>query len=92
MEAEFFYIVVKGKDGSLVTYSEVPEEFPTADRQATTQDIVTTSQTIVDEVEKSDLVFRISQVVAAMLKGPEEQAVPDKIKERLKERGIQPQE
>jgi cobalamin biosynthesis protein CbiG len=90
MEAEYYYLVVRGLDGSLVTYTQLPEEELKAVRQATTEDTYQTSRQIVDEIERSDLAMRVSNIVLAQLQ-PKAEQVPDKIKDALKERGIDPE-
>jgi len=91
METEFFYIVVRGKDGSLVTYTEMPKEDLNPERKATTGDIFATSRDIVDEVNKQDMVARITQAVVSNLMPQPEPTVADKVKEALKDRGIDPE-
>lgn len=90
MSVETFYIVVKGTDGSLVTYTEMPEEPLEPARTATTVDIYETAKQITHEVETSDLVARISAMVAAQLK-PQVTNVANVVGEALKERGINPE-
>lgn len=89
MESEYFYIVVKAPDGSLVTFTEMPEEGLTATRPATTQDMYLNSKQIIDEVDKNDLALRVAELVASRL-APKADSVSDKIKDALKERGIDP--
>jgi hypothetical protein len=89
METEYFYIVVRGKDGSLTTWTEMPEEPLTGERQADTEDIYSTSKMITEEVEAQSLASRVAQMVAAQL-NPTTPTVSDKIKEALAERGIDP--
>ena len=94
MEIETFYIIVRGKDGSLTTWTEMPEEAFVADRIATQQDMYDTSAQIVRELDKADLVGRLAQMTAAILKDvltPTEAKVSDTIKDALKERGIEPE-
>lgn len=90
MEAEYFYLVVRGVDGSLVTYTELPEEAVNAVRPATAEDTYQTSRQIVDEIERSDLAMRVSNIILTQLQ-PKPEQVSDKIKDALKERGIDPE-
>jgi hypothetical protein len=73
-----------------VTYTQLPEEELTAVRQATTEDTYQTSRQIVDEIERNDLAVRVSNIVLSQLQ-PKPEHVPDKIKDALKERGIDPE-
>lgn len=90
MEAEYYYLVVRGLDGSLVTYTQLPEEELKAVRQATTEDTYQTSRQIVDEIERSDLAMRVANIVMSQL-APQPEKVPAKIKDALKDRGIDPE-
>jgi cobalamin biosynthesis protein CbiG len=90
MEAEYYYLVVRGVDGSLVTYTQLPDEELKAVRQATTEDTYQTSRQIVDEIERNDLAIRVSNIVLSQLQ-PKPEQVPGKIKDALKERGIDPE-
>lgn len=91
MEAETFYIVVRGIDGSLVTLTEVPEEGLVAQRVANTGDMYETAKQIVHEVDTNDLAMRVANLVAGHLVPKEAPSVPDRLKDALKERGIDPE-
>lgn len=90
METEFYYIVVQGTDGSLVTLTELPKEPLTSSRPATTGDIFMSSRQIVDEIKNQDLIGRIAQAVTAQL-NPGQPTISDRVKEVLEERGIKPE-
>jgi hypothetical protein len=88
MEIEYFYVVMKGIDGSLSTSDELPEG-AVPQRKGTTADIYADSKQIVEEIDKTDLAMRVAQVVVEQLK-PAATDVPSRLKEALKERGIDP--
>lgn len=89
MSVETFFIVVKGTDGSLVTYTEMPAEGLMSERKATTEDMFLCSKQIVDEIEKNDVAMRVASMVIAQLKQPEPTA-SSAVAEALKQRGIDP--
>lgn len=89
MSIEAFFIVVKGTDGSLVTYTEIPEEGLTSERKATTEDMFLCSKQIVDEIEKNDLAMRVASIVVSQLKATAPN-VSETIADALKQRGIDP--
>lgn len=88
MELEYFYVVMKGVDGSLSTSDELPEG-TTAVRKGTTTDIFNDARQIVEEIEKNELAMRVANIVVAQLK-PAENPVPSQVLDALKERGIDP--
>ena len=90
MSIETFFIVVKGTDGSLVTYTEVPEEGLVAERKATTEDMFLCSKQIVDEIDKNDLAMRVASIVVSQLKQPEPVSTSAVMADALKQRGIDP--
>lgn len=90
IKAEYFYIVVRGEDGSLVTYNEYPEEDIVAARKAVTADMFESSKQIVTEVEQNDFAARVADLVMAKLK-PEAPKLSDAVLDALKKRGIDPE-
>jgi hypothetical protein len=93
MELETYFVVLINKDGTFSTTNEVPEGAAAA-RPANTLDIYNVSKQIVQEVDAQILTDRIvsavSQVITASQASPNAE-VPNKVKEALKERGIDPE-
>jgi hypothetical protein len=87
---ETFFITVINSDGSISTLTEFPTEPFEVARTASRFDVYQTSKQIVDEVEQSALVERIVAAVTQSL-NPPVQTVPDRVKEALKNRGIDPE-
>ena len=86
-EVETVFTVVVNTDGTFsVNLEQTGEVIPTK-RQASSYDVFITIQAIIKELETQMLVDRI---VSALK--PETTTVPESIKEKLKERGITPQE
>jgi len=86
-EVEIVFTVLVNTDGTFsVNLEQAAEVIPTK-RQATSYDVFLTVESIVKELKTQMLVDRI---VSALK--PETTTVPDTIKEKLKERGITPQE
>ena len=88
---ETFFITVINNDGSISTLTEFPAEAFDFARTANRADVYQTSKQIVDEVEQSILVDRIVEAVVNSLKPAAPQTVPDRVKEALKNRGIDPE-
>ena len=87
---ETFFLLSINEDGSLTSYTTLPEELPEAKRQATTWDVYQTAKQIVEEFDRKMLVDQVVQgVVGALM--PPTQSVQDKVKDALKERGIDPE-
>jgi hypothetical protein len=89
-EVETYFLVAVNKDSTLATYAEVPEEGLVRERPANNYDVYQASKQIVDEFEQSMFANKVAQIVMANLNPPKE-SVPDKVKDKLKERGIQPE-
>lgn len=87
---ETFFITVVNSDGTISTLTELPTESFEIARIATRFDVYQTSKQIVDEVEQSALVERIVAAMSQTL-NPPVQTVPDRVKEALKNRGIDPE-
>jgi hypothetical protein len=92
MELETYFVVLINKDGTFSTTNAIPEGAE-AGRPANTLDIYNVSKQIVQEVDAQILTDRIvsavSQVIAAQATPNAD--VPNKVKEALKERGIDPE-
>jgi len=95
MAVETFYLVVVNDDGGVVTYTEMPETMPVANRVANTADVYTTSRQIVDEFERTMLsnkvISDLMKILAPVMPKPEEPTVSDKVKDALKKRNINPE-
>lgn len=87
---ETFFITAINTDGSISTLTEFPTEPFEFSRTATRFDVYQTSKQIVEEVEQANLVERIVASVTEALT-PTVQTVPDRVKEALKNRGIDPE-
>lgn len=89
-EIEAVYVVQINTDGTFVAHLEQPEEKLDAKRPATPTDVLTVSQGLVKEIEHGQLADRILMGLIAIM----QQAAPkpsDAVKEKLKERGIDPE-
>ena len=91
MAVETFFIIAVNDDGSLTSHTQWPDEPIVPQRFATTYDIFQSSKQIVDEFEQQVLAERIAKMVAAQLTVKEAPSVPDRLKDALKERGIDPE-
>jgi hypothetical protein len=89
-EIETFFVVALNKDGSINVSLETPAESLVADRQAVNGDIYRFAKQVVDEFDRSLLIEGIVNALTPLFTTPEEPALPEKVKEALKERGITP--
>ena len=89
-EVETYFLVAVAKDSTLMTYSKLPEEMPTVERQANNYDVYQAAKQVVDEFEQTMFANKVAQIVMANL-NPAPEPVSDKVKDKLKERGIQPE-
>ena len=87
-ENETFFTVVLHTDGTLSVALDNPESPIIAKREATNADVFAISKQIVQELEQSQLVDRIVSTLVALLTPPPQETVSDKVKSKLKERGI----
>lgn len=87
---ETAFVVTINTDGTFAAHMEQPEKPFEVLRQASAYDVLTTSQSLVKEIENGQLTDRIMMAMLAVL-----QATPptpaDAVKEKLKERGIDPE-
>lgn len=90
MDIETYFVVYVNKDGTLTTNVTLPEEALESERVATNWDIYQTSKQIVDEFESNILANKVAQAVIATLM-PKVPTPADNIKDKLKERGINPE-
>lgn len=93
-EIDIAFVVVTHTDGTFSVQLEYPEEKPVALRQATSYDVYQTAQQITKEIENQILTERIVGTLLQVLAppAPAEQTVPEAVKDKLKERGINPDE
>jgi hypothetical protein len=87
-EIETFFTVVVHTDGTLSVALDNPETPIQAKREATNGDVFAVSKQIVQELEQGQLVERIVTTLLGVLTPPAEETVPEKVKSKLKERGI----
>lgn len=91
MAVETYFLLTVNEDGTLTSYTEVPAELPEQKRVATNWDVYATAKQIVEEFDRQLLVDRVVQGIAGLL-APAPVATPsDKVKDALKERGIDPE-
>jgi hypothetical protein len=90
-EIETYFLVAVAKDSTLMTYSKLPEEMPTVERQANNYDVYQAAKQIVDEFEQTMFANKVAQIVMSSMGVTPEVPVSDKLKDKLKERGIKPE-
>jgi hypothetical protein len=86
-EVETYFLVAVNKDSTLATYAEIPEEGLVRERPANNYDVYQAAKQIVEEFEQTMFANKVAQIVMANLNPPTE-TVQDKVKDKLKERGI----
>jgi hypothetical protein len=89
-EIETLFVVVLHKDGTFRVDLEAAAPKPEAPRNATQYDVLQVSQQIVKEIEFQDLTNRILGGLIQILTPQEEPTPSERVKEKLKERGIDP--
>jgi hypothetical protein len=89
-KVETLFLVTVNEDGTLTTYGEVPAELPETARIANNYDVYEAAKQIVDEFEMNLLANRVASTVISALQ-PQGPSVSDTLKEKLKERGIDPE-
>lgn len=92
-KVETLFLVAVNEDGTLTTYGEVPAELPEVSRVSNNWDVYQAAKQIVDEFDTNLLANRVAQTVIQALASQSQQApsVPSTLKEKLKERGIDPE-
>jgi hypothetical protein len=90
-EIETYFLLTVNTDGTLTTYPEIPKEALEAQRVANNYDVYQAAKQVVEEFENQLLANRVAQVVLAALQPAAPAGVPDTLKEKLKERGINPE-
>jgi hypothetical protein len=84
-----YFLITVNEDGTLTSYAELPESLPEV-TPATNYDIYQASKQIVEEFEMSILADRVARTVLGALLPPTTSPA-DAIKDKLKERGINPE-
>lgn len=87
---ETFFLITVNEDGTFTSYAELPEEKLEAGHTATNYDIYQACKQIVQEFETQILSDRVARTVLGALI-PQVETPTDKIKDKLKERGINPE-
>ena len=89
-QIESYFITVMNSDGTITTMPDFPEEGLTRTRSVTNYDVYQTSKQVVEEFESSLLADKIARTVLRSL-NPEVPTISDKVKEALKDRGVNPE-
>jgi hypothetical protein len=89
MAAETYYLIVINDDGSLTSYTELPETLPEVTRKATNYDVYDSSRQIVEEFDRDRLVNKVLSGLIQVLM-PKTETPQDRVKDALKKRGIDP--
>jgi hypothetical protein len=89
-QIETAFVVTVNTDGTFAAHMEQPETPFEVQRPATAYDILTISQGLVKEIEAGQLTDRIIIALLSVLQGATSTPA-DAIKEKLKERGIDPE-
>jgi hypothetical protein len=89
-QVDVAYLVMVHTDGTFSVKLDDFGDSVSPARQATSADVRLVSQQIIDELDAQVLVNRIVESLVNVL-APPVQEVPDAIKEKLKERGIDPE-
>jgi hypothetical protein len=89
-EIDTAFIVVLHKDGTFRVDLDPKSSKPETPRNPTQYDVLLISQQIVKEIESQDLTNRILGGLIQILSAQAEPSPSDLVKEKLKERGIDP--
>ena len=89
-KVETMFLITVNEDGTLTSYAEMPKELPEVTRLANNYDVYQAAKQVVEDFEQTLLANRIASIVAQTLK-PAQPSMSDKIKDKLKERGIDPE-
>ncbi len=88
---ETAYIVEVYTDGTFAAMLELPEQVPAVARKATPADLASVSAQLVKEIEHAQLTERIVVTLLSVLQQQAPATPADAIKDKLKERGINPE-
>lgn len=89
-KVETMFLITVNEDGTLTSYAEMPKETPEVTRLANNYDVYQAAKQIVDDFEQTLLANRIASIVTQTL-NPPQSSVSEKLKDKLKERGIDPE-
>jgi hypothetical protein len=87
---ETYFLITINEDGTLTSYAELPETLPEVKRSANNYDVYQASKQIVEEFDSNLLASKVAQTVLVALQ-PQTPNVSDAVKDKLKERGIDPE-
>jgi hypothetical protein len=90
-EIETVFTVVLNKDASINVLVDAPEKPIVGERQAINADIYKFAKQVVEEFDRGLLIEALVNALTPILVPQEEAALPEKVKEALKERGITPE-
>ena len=88
---EAAFVVTINEDGTFAAHMEQPEKPFEVTRPATAYDILTISQGLVKEIEMGQLTDRIIMSLLTVMQGAAQPSTASAVKEKLKERGINPE-
>lgn len=89
-KVDTWFLITVNEDGTLTSYAEMPKDLPEAVRPANNYDVYQAAKQIVEDFEQTLLANRIASVISKTL-NPTQPSMSDKIKDKLKERGIDPE-
>lgn len=89
-KVDTYFLITVNEDGTLTSFTTIPEELPEVNRVANTFDVFQAAKQITEEFQNQLLADRVAQTVIAAL-SPQVESPVDKIKDKLKERGIDPE-
>lgn len=89
--AETYFFMVVNEDGTITSHIDIPETLPERNRIANNWDVYSTARQITEEFDRQVLVDRVIQGVVGALAPKEEPTTSQKIKDALKDRGIDPE-
>lgn len=88
---EAAFVVTIHEDGTFAAHMEQPEKPFEVTRPANVNDVYTISQNLVKEIDSNQLTDRIIAAMLMVLQGAAQQSPSDRVQEKLKERGINPE-
>lgn len=89
-KVETYFLITVNTDGTLTSYTDIPSDLPAVERKATNFDVYEAAKQVVQEFDNQLLADRIARLVVSQL-APKVESPADKIKDALKERGINPE-
>ena len=93
-KVETYFLITINEDGTLTSYAELPAELPEAARQANNYDVYQAAKQIVEDFDTNLMAQKVAQTVLSALaaqSAPQGPSVPSAVKDKLKERGIDPE-